>query len=136
MPIKRCTAAFSVWVGGSPRVYSGGQLVDEKDPVLKTHGHLFEDVDTHVAARTARQAEAATAAPGEPRTRTTPPPGPYDPGAANVKDVLAHLAETEDEEERRRILDAEEKGQARAGILKHRAELLPEASPADAEQAE
>lgn len=127
MTIKRCKAAFSVWVGGSPRVYSGGQLVDEKDPVLKTHGHLFEDIDVHVAARTARQAEAATAGPGEHRTLSTP--NPYDPGTFNVKEVLAHLATVDDEAEARRILDAEEQGQARAGILKHRDELLGQNPP-------
>jgi hypothetical protein len=126
MPIKRCTQAFSVWLDGSPRVYSGGQLVDEKDPVLKTHAHLFEDVDTHVAARRARQVETATAGPGEARTLGAPPspPEPYDPGADNVKDVLARLADTEDEDERHRILAAEEQGQARAGILKHRDEFV------------
>lgn len=68
MAVKRCTTPFSVWVDGSPRVYAGGQLVDERDPVLKTHAHLFEDVVAHVAARQARQAETATAGPGELRT--------------------------------------------------------------------
>ncbi|MFD4934500.1 hypothetical protein [Streptomyces virginiae] len=79
MATKRCTAAFSVWVGGSPRVYAGGQLVDDKDPVLKTHGHLFEDVETHVAARKARAVESATAGPDELRTLT--PPSEPDPPA-------------------------------------------------------
>ncbi|MFF4848000.1 hypothetical protein [Streptomyces sp. NPDC001194] len=117
-------------MNGSPRVYSGGQLVDEKDPVLRTHGHLFEDADTHVAARTARAAEMATAVPGEARTLGAPPPPlRYDPGADNVKDVLARLAGVADLDERRRILDAEAEGQARAGILKHRGDLLGEVDP-------
>ncbi len=129
---KRCTAPFTVWVDGQPRVYAGGQLVTDKDPVLRTHAHLFEDVDAHVAARQAQRVESATAGPGEQRTLTAPPnpPSPYDPGADNVKDVLARLAEVEDRDERRRVLDAEEQGQARAGILKHRDDLLgPAAEP-------
>ncbi|MFD0353510.1 hypothetical protein ACFVHW_07135 [Streptomyces sp. NPDC127110] len=86
MAVKRCTTPFSVWVDGSPRVYPGGQLVDEQDPVLKTHGHLFEDVAVHVAARAARQAETATAGPGELRTLTGPPePATPDTTAAPAK---------------------------------------------------
>ena len=125
MTIKRCKAAFSVWVDGSPRVYSGGQLVDEKDPAVKSHPHLFEDVDVHVADRRARQVESATAVPGEVRTVTVPPPAAlYDPASDTVKGVLAHLASLDDRDEVRRILDAEEQGETRAGILKHRDELL------------
>lgn len=86
MAVKRCTTPFSVWVDGSPRVYAGGQLVDERDPVLKTHAHLFEDVVAHVAARQARQAETATAGPDELRTLTpTSEPAVQDTEAAPAK---------------------------------------------------
>ncbi|MFE6079977.1 hypothetical protein [Streptomyces virginiae] len=41
----------------------------------------------------------------------------FDPGEHNVSDVLAHLAQADDDE-RARVLAAEEAGEARATILK------------------
>ncbi|WP_409469065.1 hypothetical protein [Streptomyces sp. HC307] len=71
MAIKRCKSPFSVWKNGVPRVITGGQLVEDTDPVYKGHEHLFEDVETFVSDRAA-QVEQATADPGEPRDLTPP----------------------------------------------------------------
>jgi hypothetical protein len=134
---KRVTGGFSVWVDGVPRVYPAGELVADDDPILGTHRHLFADVAT--LTRSARGVETATAEPGQPRTLTTPPAPPvgaqtpadappaappYDPGSDTVKGVLAHLDGVEDEAEARRVLDAEQDGQKRAGILGKRDEIL------------
>jgi hypothetical protein len=73
MPIKRCTSAFAASVDGVPRMYTVGQLVDASDPVIKGREGLFEDVETHMADKAARQAprvEQATAEPGERRSVT------------------------------------------------------------------
>lgn len=75
MAVKRCRAAFTVWnPDGMPRVVAGGDLVDDQDPILKTHGHLFEDVDAYVAERSS-QVEQATAEPGERRAVRRPARG-------------------------------------------------------------
>lgn len=66
MAIKRCKSPFSVWTRGVPRVITGGQLVEDTDPVYKGHEHLFEDVETFVSDRAA-VVEQATAGPGEKR---------------------------------------------------------------------
>jgi hypothetical protein len=71
MAIKRCVAAFAASVDGVPRMYTVGQLVDASDPVIKGREGLFEDVETHMADKAARQApqvEQATADPGERRS--------------------------------------------------------------------
>lgn len=71
MTIKRCTSAFAVSVDGAPRMYTVGQLVAASDPVIKGREALFEDVETHMADKAARQAprvEQATAEPGEKRS--------------------------------------------------------------------
>lgn len=71
MAIKRCKASFAVSVNGVPRMVTAGQLVDASDPVIKGREALFEDVETHVADKAARQApkvEQATAEPGEKRS--------------------------------------------------------------------
>lgn len=71
MAIKRCTSAFAASVDGVPRMYTVGQLVDASDPVIKGREGLFEDVETHMADKAARQAprvEQATAEPGEKRS--------------------------------------------------------------------
>lgn len=76
MPIKRCVAAFAASVDGTPRMYTVGLLVDASDPIIKGREHLFEDVETHVADKAARQAprvEQATAGPGEKRSLAPPP---------------------------------------------------------------
>ncbi|MEU9002574.1 hypothetical protein, partial [Streptomyces sp. NPDC048551] len=53
----------------------------------------------------------------EPLTPDAPSVAVFDPGAHTVADVLAHLAEA-DEDERARVLSAEAAGDARATILK------------------
>lgn len=71
MAIKRCVAAFAASVDGVPRMYTVGQLVDASDPAVKGRESLFEDVETHMADKAARQAprvEQATAEPGEKRS--------------------------------------------------------------------
>lgn len=67
MPIKRCKASFTMFVGGSPRIVNAGDLVDKNDPVIKGREALFEDVETYVSDRTPAPVEQATAAPGERR---------------------------------------------------------------------
>lgn len=71
MVIKRCREAFAASVDGTPRMYTVGMLVDGSDPVIKGREALFEDVETHVSDKAARQApqvERATAEPGERRS--------------------------------------------------------------------
>lgn len=70
MAIKRCKSPFSIWKNGVPRVITGGQLIEDTDPVYKGHEHLFEDVETFVSEKAERAAvvEQATAAPGEKRS--------------------------------------------------------------------
>lgn len=78
MAIKRCVAAFAASMDGVPRMYTVGLLVDDKDPIIKGREHLFEDVETHVAEKAARQAprvEQATAGPGEKRSVSPRPAG-------------------------------------------------------------
>ncbi|WP_063735619.1 hypothetical protein [Streptomyces sp. RTd22] len=86
MAIKRCNSAFSVWVNGVPVVYSAGQLIEDTDPVFKTHRAYFEDVETVARPRkaTVHKAEQATAEPGENRSLTPPTavPEPSDDGTA------------------------------------------------------
>ena len=75
MPIKRCVAAFAASVDGVPRMYTAGMLVDASDPAVKGREALFEDVETHMADKAARQAprvEQATAEPGERRSVARP----------------------------------------------------------------
>lgn len=71
MPIKRCVAAFADSPNGVPRMFTVGQLVDASDPVIKGRESHFEDVETHMADKAARQTprvEQATAEPGEKRS--------------------------------------------------------------------
>ncbi|MFD9192989.1 hypothetical protein ACFWCA_32845 [Streptomyces phaeochromogenes] len=71
MAIKRCVAAFAASVGGTPRMYTVGTLVDSSDPVIKGREALFEDAEAYVSDKAARQApqvEQATAGPGERRS--------------------------------------------------------------------
>jgi hypothetical protein len=75
MAIKRCTAAFAAKVAGIPRMYTPGQLVDDSDPGIKGREALFEDVESYMSNKAARQAprvEQATAEPGERRSVTPP----------------------------------------------------------------
>jgi hypothetical protein len=56
-------------------------------------------------------------APAAPAPESPPPTDGFDPGEHNVVDVLAYLADA-DEDERARVLAAEAAGDARATILK------------------
>jgi hypothetical protein len=59
----------------TPQVVRQGDLYEDSDPVVKRFPANFEDVEVHVSQRKERQqsnVEAATAAPGERRTRTEP----------------------------------------------------------------
>lgn len=71
---------------GVQRVYAGGELVDDKDPVIKGREHHFETVEVTVGrrARRARRAtvEEATAVPGEKRDMTEPEEKPAKKTAA------------------------------------------------------
>lgn len=75
MAIKRVKEPFAARVGGVPRNYTTGQLLDEADPVVKGREHLFEDVETHVEGRR-EPVEQATAAPGEKRAVGRPQRAP------------------------------------------------------------
>ncbi|MFG2589054.1 hypothetical protein [Streptomyces sp. NPDC048438] len=146
MSVKRCVQSFTVWRGGAPITFTAGQLLEEKHPILKTHGHLFQDAATAAQPRQAQRIEAATADPGEHRTLTPPAapqdPGPgdaenpdevdaYDPTEHSNREVLAHL-ETVTEAEALRILDAEEAAETpRAGIRKMREQVLEDARARD-----
>jgi hypothetical protein len=77
MAIKRAKSPFGYMdrETGTPRVVNPGMLLDESDPAVAAYPDHFEDVETYVANRTQqrqRNVEAATAAPGEHRTRTEP----------------------------------------------------------------
>ena len=67
MAIKRVREPFVAVVGGVPRAYPAGQLIDDTDPVFKGRERLFEDVEAGV-----RRVEQATAAPGEKRSVRRP----------------------------------------------------------------
>lgn len=131
--IKRCKEPFATEVDGVTRVIGSGALVSTDDPAYNrgTAAH-FEDIEAHVTAATTRRAaatagasrvEQATADPGDLRTLTPPATVEYDPGPDTVKGVLAYLDKA-DEAEARRVLAAEEQGQARAGILKNSDAIL------------
>lgn len=72
---RRCKGGFAITTTDGPRVYAAGALVGDDDPILHTHGHLFEAVEEQVARQeqTPRSvsavpvSETATAAPGEVR---------------------------------------------------------------------
>ncbi|MFF7067304.1 hypothetical protein [Streptomyces pseudovenezuelae] len=125
--MKRCTESFTIWRDGAPVGFVAGQLVEDKHPILKTHGHLFaEPVATAgQAAAPLKPVEEATANPGEQRTLTPPttvvssePTGaePFDPAEHTIPQVLAYLKDADDEE-RARVLDIEAAGEKRKGIL-------------------
>ncbi|MET8707774.1 hypothetical protein [Streptomyces californicus] len=156
MAVQRCREAFTIWRNGAPITYTAGQLVEDKDPILKSHRHLFQDVAE--AARRPTQsipAEAATNEPGERRTLTPPAtvPNPddtpaesrdgggdpngggdqdeaFDPASAVTREVLAYL-DTVGEGEALRVLDAEAAGENRSGIRKQREQILEAARGRD-----
>jgi len=127
--MKRCSESFTVWRNGAPVAFVAGQLIDDKHPILKTHGHLFAEPTASVpggsTALHALPAEQATNEPGEQRTLTPPTQTaarvggdgePFDPGKHNADEVLEYLKGA-DEEERARVLAAEAEGRKRKGIL-------------------
>ncbi|MDH6435607.1 hypothetical protein M2158_004084 [Streptomyces sp. SAI-144] len=129
MAIKRCSESFTIWRDGAPVAFVAGQLIDEKHPILKTHGHLFDDPATvprpAPAELTATPVEEATANPGEQRNLTPPTAvgdgpkadgKPFDPSEHHAPEVLAYL-DGVDEDERARILAAEAGGKKRKSIL-------------------
>jgi len=121
--VQRCVQPFVIWPAGAPVAYTAGRLVEDSDPILKTHRHHFEAVEAVARRNTAAaRVEAASAAPGELRSVTLPAQsGPadaevFDPGEHNAPEVLAYL-ETADEAERERVLAVEAAGKARKGIV-------------------
>ncbi|MFJ7238222.1 hypothetical protein ACIQWB_13965 [Streptomyces olivaceus] len=73
------------------------------------------------------QAPPLTAAQADPRTQETEPvAGGFDPAEHTVLQVIAHLAEA-DEQETARVLDSEAQGEKRKGLLERRDEFLAEA---------
>ncbi|MER5209397.1 hypothetical protein ABT063_02055 [Streptomyces sp. NPDC002838] len=124
--MKRCTESFTIWRDGAPVAFVAGQLVDDKHPILKTHKHLFEEpTATVVQAAQLKPVEQATAEPGTPRSLTPPTqtadsggggPKPFDPGEHTAPEVIEYLKGA-DEDERVRVLAAEENGQARKTVL-------------------
>ncbi|MFE9381381.1 hypothetical protein [Streptomyces sp. NPDC006855] len=137
MAVQRCVESFTVWRGGVPVTFTAGQLLEEKHPILKTHGHLFQDVATAARPRQAQRVEAAVNDPGTSRNLTPPTepgassPDPFDPTQHVTKDVLAYLG-TVGEAEALRVLDAEAAGENRAGIRKVRDQVLEDARARDA----
>lgn len=75
--VQRCKGGFAVQTGTGPMVYAAGRLVGDDDPILRTHGDLFEPVEVQVARQESvpqsvtAAVETATAAPGEARQTTT-----------------------------------------------------------------
>lgn len=75
------------------------------------------------------QAPPLTAAQADPRTQGKQEPegdGGFDPAEHTVLQVIAYLAEA-DEEETARVLDVEAEGEKRKGLLERREEFLQEA---------
>lgn len=72
MSTLRVKNAFAVQDrDGAVHAYPPGRLVDSDDPIVTGRELHFEAVEV-VAARMSGGVEAASAAPGEQRTRTTP----------------------------------------------------------------
>lgn len=126
--MKRCTESFTIWRDGAPVGFTVGQLVDDKHPILKSHKHLFGELEAssgHAPPSTLRPVEQATADPGQVRTLTPPVPAggdsepdgkPFDPNEHKAPEVIAYLKDA-DEDERARVLAIEADGQKRKGIL-------------------
>lgn len=75
MAVKRAKEAFAVVADGVPRVVRAGDLLDDRDPVVKAHKHLFEDVAANnkpYETRESEPTEQATAKPGEKRSAPRP----------------------------------------------------------------
>ncbi|WP_199785510.1 hypothetical protein, partial [Streptomyces sp. Tu 6176] len=79
------------------------------------------------AAGAGGQAPPLTAAQADPRPQERAAgPEAFDPAEHTVLQVIAHLAEA-DEQETARVLDAEAAGEKRKGLLERRDEFLAEA---------
>ncbi|MFD9952470.1 hypothetical protein [[Kitasatospora] papulosa] len=78
------------------------------------------------AAPAGGQAPPLTAAQADPRAPEQADPDAFDPAEHTVLQVIAHLAEA-DEEETVRVLDAEASGEQRKGLLERREEFAAEA---------
>jgi hypothetical protein len=127
--MQQCSESFTIWRDGAPVAFVAGQLVDDKHPILKTHGHLFAEPEA-TAARPApaqvraKPAEQATNDPGEQRTLTPPQqtaalggdPKAFDPGEHTGPEVIEYLKGA-GEEERARVLEAERSGKNRSTVL-------------------
>lgn len=72
MAVLRCIEPFAFSDKGVERVVRAGDLVDEKDPLVKGREQWFESVDANVGRMTDRSVEQATAAPGEKRSSRRP----------------------------------------------------------------
>ncbi len=68
MAVLRCIEPFAFSDKGVERVVRAGDLVDERDPLVKGRERWFETVDANVGRTTDRSVEQATAAPGEKRS--------------------------------------------------------------------
>jgi hypothetical protein len=70
MAVLRCieSFAFSDHKNGAERVVRAGDLVDEKDALVKGREIMFESVDTTVERVSDRNAGKTSGAPGEKRT--------------------------------------------------------------------
>lgn len=79
MSVKRCVEAFTVWRDGTPITFTAGQLLEDRHPILKSHAHLFQDVETAARPRQAQRVEATVNEPGSLRTLTPPPAPPAVP---------------------------------------------------------
>ncbi len=68
MAVLRCIEPFAFSDKGVERVVRAGDLVDDKDPLVKGRERWFETVDANVGRMTDRSVEQATSAPGEKRS--------------------------------------------------------------------
>ncbi|MEV5607011.1 hypothetical protein [Streptomyces sp. NPDC052225] len=68
--MKRCKESFTIWRDNAPVAYTAGQLVEDDAEILRSHGHLFAELEPTVRAPSV--VEAATAEPGERRSVTPP----------------------------------------------------------------
>lgn len=106
---------FSGEVGGV-RFTAGSATVDPQAPNAAAALGYFRRCGYRVVDEAPAELGTASVGPG-PDTGDSLDGPAFDPDAHNVVDVLAYLADS-GEDERARVLAAEEAGQARATILK------------------
>lgn len=100
MTIHRCKSPFSTRINGVPRVVTGGELVDDSDPVFKGREAHFEAVETYVDRLADKRVsnvtvEQATAEPGELRQVSKPKRGPGRPRKAKADPEPVESTESE-----------------------------------------